>query len=115
MGDGLEARLLKAEVADLEARARLASARAELLSREAAESALRCREIEVRIKREEAETGEVAFACFRDQVLLIVFLLTLIFIFALALFDLPLLKELGASGDLAFILGLTGSRIGRRS
>lgn len=74
---------------------------------------MRSREIRVRIKREEAEAGAIDFARFRDQVLLIVFLLTMILVWVLALLDSSLLRELGASGDLAFILGMAGGRIGR--
>lgn len=85
----------------------------ELALEEATEVAVRSREIAVTIKREEAETGAIAFARFRDQVLLIVFLLTVILVLVLAFLDLPLLKELGASGGFALILGMAGGRIGR--
>ncbi|HEX5930042.1 MAG TPA: hypothetical protein VFY48_11700 [Solirubrobacterales bacterium] len=112
--DSLEARLREAEVTNVEAKARLASARADSVLREAAQVEVRSREIAVRIRREEAETGAIAFARLRDQVILIVFLLTVILVLALALLDLPLLKELGATGSLAFILGMAGGRFGRR-
>jgi hypothetical protein len=99
---------LRAEARYLEAAARLAGLEATKVANEIARQPLEARKLEAETRRDEVDADAAASACFRAEVMLVVFLLITVLTLALALVSPGYLQAVGGGGALGVLVLAAG-------